>query len=310
MRAVTGVMFVVAVGLVMSIRRLVTSRCVPRRTRQVGHESIYHSLLCVLAIVIWCVGTSSQARTTKDEGRDFDVASIKPRQPATRRELVEITAERFRMSADRIHRAAAGEPETDGRWYVRYVTLRDVLAMVYPEYSGGGRIMGGPDWVDSRHFDIDARAAESSTQEQLRGMAGRLLADRFRLRLRRTTRAMDAYALTVARKDTRLGPGLRPSVECDRSRFVPSPVQTARPTCQLALTFDAGVPTLVGGASTIEELAQGLQSRVARPIVDRTGLSGAFAIRFVFPPAAPLQANPADDVLSGTFFLPFANNWD
>ena len=43
----------------------------------------------------------------------------------------------------------------------------------------------------------------------------------------------------------------------------------------------------------MKELIKWLQPKVARAIIDRSGLSGEYAIRFDLPPAASLQATSA-----------------
>jgi uncharacterized protein (TIGR03435 family) len=63
------------------------------------------------------------------------------------------------------------------------------------------------------------------------------------------------------------------------------------------MSLEEGVPMMIGGASTIEDVIRWLQRRVDRPIVDRTGVTGEFAIRFEVPAATGVQATPADNAL-------------
>ena len=250
--------------------------------------SMKTSHLLVLALFAHTVGASAQSGNSA--GLEFEVASIRLRELRTTQDQVASLAERLRRAA------APALTEVKGRWYVGSATLREVLVMIYPEYPRQ-RIVGGPDWVDSLRFDIDARTAESASAEQIRSMARRLLADRFRLQLSEETHSLDSYALTVAGQDQKPGPGLRPPTACERVRVARNPpIPDPPPPCQLTPLFKDGVPVLSGGAATMGELIKWLQMRVDQPIVDRTGLTGEFAIDFEVPPAAPAQT-PGDDTL-------------
>jgi len=47
---------------------------------------------------------------------------------------------------------------------------------------------GGPAWLDSERYDVAARTATRSSEDQLRLMLQKLLADRFQLRVHRETK--------------------------------------------------------------------------------------------------------------------------
>ena len=180
--------------------------------------------------------------------------------------------------------------EHGGRWLVRGATLRTILQSVYPAYSRPGLIIGGPAWIDQLQFEIDARAPERSTPEEIGRMAKRLLAERFKLQVRTAMHRLDIYALTLIRDDKRLGRGMRPPIECDQeATFGPDgrPIPGPRPRCQLGLNREDAVMLLSGGAAHIAELITWLQMTMDRPIVDRTGLTGQFAIRLELPPVLP-----------------------
>jgi len=73
------------------------------------------------------------------------------------------------------------------------------------------QIQGLPDWTANTHVDIEAKTETIATEDRVRLMLQRLLADRFNLRAHRETRDMSRYALVKARSDGRLGERLRPS---------------------------------------------------------------------------------------------------
>ncbi len=80
-------------------------------------------------------------------------------------------------------------------------------------------MQGSPRWFEDR-FDINAVIPRSvSSVEGPRLMLQTLLAERFGLRVRWPTQEQPVYALVVARRDKRLGPGLKPStMDCEASR--------------------------------------------------------------------------------------------
>ena len=83
------------------------------------------------------------------------------------------------------------------------VTLKRCIVGAYG--IGPQQIAGGPDWLDSRRFQIMAKAAQpESGDAALMVMLQGLLADRFHLVLHRESRLMPAYVLEVARNGPKL----------------------------------------------------------------------------------------------------------
>jgi uncharacterized protein (TIGR03435 family) len=61
------------------------------------------------------------------------------------------------------------------------------------------QIEGGPGWLDSERYDLDARADKPQSREKLKALLRTLLAQRFRLALRQEKRQVSGYALIVAK---------------------------------------------------------------------------------------------------------------
>ena len=77
------------------------------------------------------------------------------------------------------------------------------------------QLIGGPGWIASDLYAIEARAGEGATRANVRLMLRALLQERFQLAVHSETRDLPAYALTLANRDGRLGKGLRRSgAEC------------------------------------------------------------------------------------------------
>ena len=185
-----------------------------------------------------------------------------------------------------------------GRLVVRNFAVQGLIAAAYemadiqaliPE-----RILGGPDWIESERYDIEAKAA---TEFQFRPgappqdmflMLRSLLEDRFKLTTHRETREMPIFELVVARKDGTLGPGLhKSSVDCDalfaggRAAVPPAPgTPSGPPPCRVM----GGPARTVGAGVTMQQLAANLSNHMQRFVVDKTGLTERFDLNLTWTP--------------------------
>src|SRR5207237_1994767 len=64
-----------------------------------------------------------------------------------------------------------------------------------PDY----RLTGGPDWLATERFDIDAKSDRAVSKDQMLQMLQSLLAERFKLKVHRETKELRVYALTVGK---------------------------------------------------------------------------------------------------------------
>jgi uncharacterized protein (TIGR03435 family) len=148
-----------------------------------------------------------------------------------------------------------------------------------------------PSWLDTDRWDIVATTDGKRTQQEMLAMLQNLLADRFKLVVRRETREIPVFGLVLARADERLGPQLRKStVEC----MAPAGPNGGAPPPQPAGP-GAGVPncgTRVGRGSVVSngvllaDFARNLSPLAARVVVDKTGLTGAWDLDLTWAPDA------------------------
>jgi bla regulator protein BlaR1 len=145
------------------------------------------------------------------------------------------------------------------------------------------QIVGGPDWPRTTQFNVTATIAsdEPITQAQLSVAVRALLEDRFKLTAHVEPHSFPAYALVVARNDTRLGPQLRRSItDCPAPpNEMPAPPRAlaGQPRCFYG-AFRSG--KIVSGSITMDALARNLTTTggMDRIVVDRTGLSGKYDV--------------------------------
>lgn len=179
----------------------------------------------------------------------FDVASIRPTDPNTQGWRITYTVDG--LDAQR-------------------VTLRMLIKEAYAAYEDG-RILGGPSWLDTDHFDIRARLdpAEVPTYKDLtlaqrREMLRALLAERFQLTIHPEQRSFSAFALRIVKGGPKLQKANEVEIPDDGVKGYHSLVTRSRPGL------------LEGKNFSMPELAKILEYPAQRIVVDETGLNDRY----------------------------------
>jgi len=134
------------------------------------------------------------------------------------------------------------------------------------------RLSGGPDWLRSDGYDIEAtpELGVVASRDQARLMLQHLLADRFRLTIRPQTKDLPFYAVTVPKS----GPKLQKANIDPKDCLEGAPVNGI--TChQIGGGMGRGVH---GQAIDLGDLAGFVENWSDRPVIDKTVLTGLFAI--------------------------------
>ncbi len=141
-------------------------------------------------------------------------------------------------------------------------------------------INGGPPWLHSASYDINAKAEGNPSVEMMLGpMMQKLMEDRFHLKIHRETREGPVYFLTVARG----GPKLHSFTEgsCTPWSNPPPPLQPGTKYC--GSTVRGGISSSAEAlGATVDEFSKTLRLLVDRPVIDKTGITGRFDIRVEF----------------------------
>ena len=82
--------------------------------------------------------------------------------------------------------------------------------LILAAYNITVRQLDGAELLGFERYDIAAKAERPATRDEMLAMLRRLLADRFRLTVRRERREVPVYALTVAKSGPKLKPSLAP----------------------------------------------------------------------------------------------------
>jgi uncharacterized protein (TIGR03435 family) len=171
----------------------------------------------------------------------------------------------------------------NGTFTARNVALKNLMR--YQAYGiPQQRILGGPKWLDSMRFDIEAKP-ESSVADQLQklgpeqrrfqiqAMFQQLLADRFKLVVHWETRELPVYALVAAKN----GPSL---------------AKTTLPDGDTGTSSGTGRFTATG--ITMEELSKALTNDLSRElgrvVIDKSGIAGRYDVAIKWTPEADSAA--------------------
>ena len=228
----------------------------------------------VVTIAMLCSLTGTSAAQPPPPAPTFEVVSIKPASPPIGPFL---PGSRLVCPVTGCGGPGTSSPE---RITFTYSSLKNLIQVAYDVRSYQ---VEGPAWLESARFDVVANVPPGTTRDQAHLMLQKLLADRFRLRLHRSTRNVAIYALVVASS----GPKLKVSVDDPN---VPRGRGTiwSPGSAQKRFEFDR---------FTMAKFAQALEPDVDRPVIDRTALVGTYDIRLVFAPRSSSgfgSTNPQD----------------
>ncbi|MFZ0962683.1 MAG: TIGR03435 family protein [Terriglobia bacterium] len=196
----------------------------------------------------------------------FEVASIKPNRSGDMRMGIRFQPGRFTTSGS---------------------TVKQLIGLAYDVRDF--QVTGGPSWISSDRFDIDAKEPDGYTEElqkltqdQRREKMGlliqSLLADRFQLKVSRATKELPLYALVVAKN----GPKIQQAKPGDT---YPNGFKRpdGRPVGGGGM-MSMGPGQFTGQGVPITFLVQQLAQQLGRNVLDQTGLAGNYDFTLKWTP--------------------------
>ena len=171
------------------------------------------------------------------------------------------------------------------RYSVRTASMLDLISSAYGMDSS--KVLGGPSWLDTDRFDIEAKAPANTPPETVKLMLRALLADRFSLRVHTDSKPVSVFVLSQGKGK----PKLRESSDSDGScRGEPQNPQPG--------TIPYNVVSCRG--RSMEQLAQDLHNMagayITDTVVDKTGLMGKWDFELKWTARALLAAAGADGI--------------
>ena len=242
--------------------------------------------------------------------------SISGRSPAAIRPKFEVASVKPCKDGGNLGAKGGGRVSgtSPGRMTLKCQTVKDLIGAAYVLFADGQfhlpssspQILGGPGWINSERYDIDAKAEGIAKSEMMQGpMLQTLLEDRFKLKIHRGTKEIPVYNLIVA-KD---GPKLQPFKEgsCTPNDFLlnPSPPQLAPgqpPYCHRRIARQGSNWKLDMQATSIDDFCKLI--RLDLPIINQTGITGLFDFPFEY--AADDATTPVPPSTGGDLGAPGA----
>jgi uncharacterized protein (TIGR03435 family) len=120
-----------------------------------------------------------------------------------------------------------------GRLIAKKMTVRDLIQNAWSLRSF--QLLGGPGWIDSAGYDIEAKAAGNPDKQEMTLMIRALLEDRFRLKVHRDTRQLPVIDLVPAANGIRLRPAGNGSVTAGTPSHSPASLSSTPVPCGRAV---------------------------------------------------------------------------
>jgi uncharacterized protein (TIGR03435 family) len=210
----------------------------------------------------------SQAQSIAGSASAFEAVTIKPNKTGE-------PMPGFKVSG-RPMRAIAFKPE---RFMATNFTLHGLIQVSYGVQDT--QIMGGPDWLDSEKYDVDAKVRSSVVDElgkfseekrslEKQRMIQALLAERFKLTLHRETKNLPVYALVLAKNGRKLQEA-KPG-----DTYVNGPKGPGGRPIGGGTLVEPESGKLVGQGVPVGELVALLSQKLGRTVLDETGLIGNY----------------------------------
>jgi bla regulator protein BlaR1 len=200
----------------------------------------------------------SQAQTSMANGLAFESISIKPNNSDSPMVMVFFKGDTFTATKASLH---------------------GLIRMAYGVQDS--QISGGPDWINSGKYDIEAKIG-SSAADQLSNLSSQqamlirqqlvqaLLVDRFKLAIHREMRDLPDYELLVGDGGLKIRQAKPDDNYTDGAKGF-----DGRPIGRGTLVFSENYK-LVGQGIPMAELVKELSRRLGRRVVDKTGLPGNY----------------------------------
>ncbi len=163
-----------------------------------------------------------------------------------------------------------------GRWIADGTSAGALIGLAYQIRES--EISGGPVWIKSEQFDIDAKLpAKDARPEEFRAMLQAMLADLFQLSVHREVQQLAVYELNIAKSGAKLK---------ETPDGIPPMAAGIRAT------------RYTGQGISMVDFARMLPNYVDRRVIDKTGLSGKYYFRLEWNIRSSPEDPPAPSIFT------------
>ena len=204
---------------------------------------------------------------------------------------------------------------SDGIMNVRPLPGRltaDATVQILTQYAYGVQafqVVGGPSWLTTERYDIDARAGAAVNRDQLFLMLQSLLEERFHLKTHREMKEMPVFTLVADKGGLKLpapkegacvDSAADAGVEWAGGRMAaPGELQPAKARCGAASIVLGPDGAQIRGNISMAELVRTLSMLLGRSVRDQTGFTAVFSGQLSFVPDETTPAMPPPPPGSG-----------
>jgi len=182
-----------------------------------------------------------------------------------------------------------------GRIVATNAPLRLLIQFAYAVHDSphsqplrASQVVGGPGWIDSQGYNIEAKPEAGTDQKHAWLMLQTLLADRFRLTLHRETRELPVYDLTARKGGIKLPAAKEANCVSYQPGMTPRSIPGSVDCGYAPLLLGPTGLRLNGRKLHMADLVRELALTLGRPVMDKTGFTGEF----------DLNLNYTDDALA------------
>ena len=221
-----------------------------------------HRVAITAFFLLSTVGALAQ---TNEDSSAYDIVSVKPSPPGSP--------------------PGGVDPLPSGTGYKGdATTVKSMISVMYRIPIR--QIVGGPEWLGEDKFDVAAISDQPHTTDELHLMFQKMLADRFHLKVHTETKAGRIYALAITKSGAKLTPSSTSSEH------------------NIPIT-NGGSNQFIGSDVRMNFFCWWLGLRLQndeRPVVDQTGLTGAYDFTLFFRPQLPPDATTDEQDNRPTIF--------
>jgi uncharacterized protein (TIGR03435 family) len=275
------------------------------RRRRSEFRRTWRAMLCLVSLAPWTVAAAQSATPANAPAPQASQPSAaqSPDAPLPSFEVASVKKHVDQQGGGLMARMIMGPPPGDtSHWMASGVTVKMLIATAYSVKPF--QIGGGPGWLDSVRWDIDAKVEDAlatqlqklprqrqQAQEAL--MLRSLLADRFKLQVTHAAKEGNVLALVIGKGGPKLkevqpldpnAPPPPPPVHGNRGELPqPAPGQSF-------MMMNPRQATLIANAVPIASLVNQLSMQLGQQVVDKTGLKGMYQYTLQFAPQSGVLA--------------------
>jgi bla regulator protein blaR1 len=253
----------------------------------------------MIPVLIGLLNTPAGRAQSRNESRPtFEVASVK---------LADKCGNEYSPRPGMRMAISTGPSFKPGGTYSTCAPLRSIIMEAY-DIRFPMQPSGGPDWSENDRYQIDAKAGNNATKEQMRLMLQSLLEERFKLKFHRENRESPVYYLVAAKGGPKLQPAKDeqgnlittlpppPSENMsqeEQKKMIEKMSQGVQPgslpksppgtfSMSMLMSGNSYQATLNASASSMDKFASQLTFNAGRRVIDKTGITGFYDISLHF----------------------------